>query len=125
MNGTWYGPVLEQWHSCNSAQYDGNHGANAILSVAMFDNVNLSINANIQTSPTFSCSYSGTHQMDGPNHVASGMFNCTNGKQGNWRTTEFTVTDRGLSLIGTGDWTQGTVSCQVKFLIGGYKHLTF
>ena len=123
MSGTWYGPVLEQWHSCNSGQYNGNHGANAIWSVAMFDNVNLSINVNIQTSPAFSCSYSGTHSMDGPNHAASGTFNCTNGKQGNWRTTELTLTERGLSLVGTGDWTQGTVSCQMRFLIGGYRHL--
>jgi hypothetical protein len=123
MNGTWYGPVLEQWHSCSDPGYNGNHGANAIWSVAMFDNVNLSINGNIQTTPSFSCSYTGTHSMDGPAHVAAGTFSCNNGKQGNWRTSEFTVTDRGLSLIGDGNWTQGGVSCQMKFLIGGYRHL--
>jgi hypothetical protein len=115
--------VLEQWYGCNDAQYNGNHGANATWSVALYDNVNLSINGNIQTSPAFSCSYSGTHAMSGPSHAASGTFTCTNGKRGNWHTTEFTVTERGLSLIGEGDWTQGSIACQMKFLLGGYRHL--
>jgi hypothetical protein len=123
MNGSWYGPVLEQWYGCNDPQYNGNHGANAIWSVALYDNVNLSINGNIQTSPAFSCSYSGVHAMSGADHAASGTFTCTNGKKGNWHTTEFTVTERGLSLIGEGNWTQGSISCQTKFLLGGYRHL--
>jgi hypothetical protein len=89
----------------------------------MFDNVNLSINGTIQTSPSFTCSYSGIHSMNGPSHFASGTFTCSNGKQGNWRTTEFSVTDRALSLIGEGNWTQQGVSCQMKFLVGGYRHL--
>ena len=125
MNGNWFGPVLEQWTGCNDSAYNGNHGANATWSVAMFDGVNLSINGNIQTSPAFSCSYSGTHTMVGSQHAAAGTFTCTNGKQGNWHTTDFQVTDRGLSLTGDGNWTQGGVSCQMKFLLGGYRHLPF
>lgn len=123
VNGAWYGPTLEQWYGCNDSAYNGNHGANAIWSVAMFDNINLSINGTIQTTPSFTCSYTATHSFSGPNHVASGTFTCSNGKQGSFRTTEFTVTDRGLSLIGEGNWTQQGISCQMKFLIGGYKHL--
>jgi len=123
MNGTWFGPVLEQWSGCSDSTYNGNHGANAIWSIALYDGVNLSINGNIQTSPSFTCSYSGMHVLDGSLHAASGTFNCSNGKQGNFTTTEFDVTDRGISLIGTGNWTQGGVSCQMQFLIGGYRHL--
>ena len=123
MSGAWYGPVLEQWYGCSDSAYNGNHGANATWSVALYDNTTLSINGNIQTSPAFSCSYSGTHAMNGPYHVASGTFTCTNGKQGTWRTSEFNVGDRGLSLIGDGNWTQAGVSCQMKFLLGGYRHL--
>ncbi len=89
----------------------------------MYDGINLSIYGSIQTSPAFNCSYTGNHAMSGPLHAASGTFNCTNGKQGNWHTTEFTVTDRGLSLIGEGDWRQGALTCQMKFLMGGYRHL--
>lgn len=123
MNGSWFGPVLEQWLGCSDPAYNGNHGANATWSVAMFDGINLSINGNIQTTPAFSCSYTGTHALIGPLHSAAGTFTCTNGKQGNWRTTEFQVSDRGLSLIGDGNWTQQGVSCQMKFLLGGYRHL--
>lgn len=123
LNGSWFGPVLEQWYGCSDAAYNGNHGANATWSVALYDNVNLSINGTIQTSPSFTCSYSGSHAMNGPVRAASGTFNCSNGKQGNWHTTEFTLTDRGLSLIGEGNWTQGPVACQMKFLLGGYRHL--
>jgi len=123
LNGSWYGPVLEQWYGCNDAQYNGNHGANAVWSVALYDNVILSINGTIQTSPSFSCSYSGSQVMNGATRAASGTFTCTNGKHGNWHTTDFTLTDRGLSLVGEGDWTQGSIACQMKFLLGGYRHL--
>jgi hypothetical protein len=123
INGSWFGPVLEQWSGCTDPAFNGNHGANVIWSVAMFDGVNLSINGNIQTTPAFSCSYSGTHALIGPQHAAAGTFTCTNGKQGDWRTTDFQVTDRALSLIGEGNWTQQGVSCQMKFLLGGYRHL--
>ena len=125
MNGSWFGPVLEQWHSCTNPAYNGNHGANATWSVAMFDNVNLSINGTIQTSPSFSCNYTGIHALQGSQHAASGTFNCSNSKQGTWSTTDFQVTERGLSLIGVGQWTQPSVgvSCQMKFILGGYRHL--
>jgi hypothetical protein len=123
INGTWYGPVLEQWSGCSDPAYNGNHGANAIWSVAMSDGFNLVIDGYIQTSPTFNCLYAGTHSLIGPQHNAAGTFNCTNGKQGNWRTTDFQIADRGLSLIGDGNWTQQGVSCQMKFLIGGFRHL--
>ena len=123
MNGAWFGPVLEQWQSCSDPAYNGNHGANATWSVAMFDDVNLSINGTIQTTPSFACSYTGIHALTGAQHAASGTFSCTNGKAGTWRTSEFTVTDRGLSLIGDGDWKQNGVSCRMKFLLGGYRHL--
>jgi hypothetical protein len=123
MNGAWFGPVLEQWSACNDSAYNGNHGANATWSVAMFDGVTLSINGTIETSPTFTCSYAGTHALIGSQHSAAGTFTCSNGKQGNWRTTDFQVTDRGLSLIGDGNWTQQGINCQMKFLLGGYRHL--
>lgn len=123
MNGTWYGPVLEQWSGCNDSAYNGNHGANAIWSVAMFDGANISINGSIQTSPSFSCSYSGMYVETGPQRAAGGAFTCSNGKQGNWHTTDFTVSERGLELTGEGNWTQSGVSCQMKFLLGGYRHL--
>ena len=123
MNGSWFGPVLEQWSGCNDPAYNGNHGANATWSVAMFDGVNLSINGNIQTSPAFQLQLHGHAYADRPAPCRVGTFTCTNGKQGNWRTTDFQVTDRGLSLIGDGNWTQQGVSCQMKFLLGGYRHL--
>lgn len=123
MNGAWFGPVLEQWYGCNDPAYNGNHGANATWSVAMFDGVNLSINGTIQTSPSFTCSYSGTHTLIGAQHAAAGTFTCSNGKQGNWRTTDFQVTERSLTLTGDGNWTQQGVGCQMKFLLGGYRHL--
>ena len=123
MNGSWFGPVLEQRHSCNDPAYNGNHGANATWSVAMFDDVNLSINGTIQTTPSFGCNYTGIHALQGSQHAASGTFTCTNGKQGSWRTTDFQVTERSLSLVGDGQWTQAGVSCQMKFLLGGYRHL--
>ena len=125
VNGSWFGPVLEQWHGCSDPAYNGNHGANATWSVSMFDGVNLSINGTIQTSPAFSCNYTGTHALSGPQHAASGTFSCSNGKQGSWRTTDFQVSERGLSLVGEGNWTQQGVSCQMKFLLGGYRHLPF
>lgn len=123
MNGAWFGPVLEQWSGCNDPAYNGNHGANATWSVAMFDGVNLSINGTIQTAPSFTCGYSGTHTLNGSQHAAAGTFTCSNGKQGAWHTTDFQVTERGLSLTGEGNWTQQGVACQMKFLLGGYRHL--
>jgi len=123
MNGTWFGPVLEQWYACNDPAYNGNHGANATWTVAMFDGVNLAVNGTIQTTPSFGCNYSATYSENGPQRAATGTFNCTNGKQGTWRTTDFQVSERGLSLTGDGAWTQQGVSCQMKFLIGGYRHL--
>ena len=123
INGSWFGPVLEQRYNCSDPAQHGNHGANAVWSVAMFDNVNLSINGNIQTPSPFSCTYSGSHAFQGSQRAASGTMTCSNGRTGTWRTTDFQVTDRGLSLVGDGQWTQGSVSCQVRFLIGGYRHL--
>jgi hypothetical protein len=123
INGTMYGPVLEQVSNCSNAVYNGNHGANAIWSVSMFDNVNLNINGNIQTAPPFNCSYTGTHAQSGATHSASGTFTCDNGKKGNWRATDMTITDRGITLIGDGNWSQQGLSCQMKFLIGGFRHL--
>lgn len=123
INGTWYGPVLEQVSNCSNSVYNGNHGANAIWSIAMFDGVNISINGNIQTAPPFNCSYTGTHALNGSTDSASGTFTCDNGKHGNWQTTQYTVTDRSFTLVGTGNWTQSGLSCQMKFLIGGFDHL--
>lgn len=123
INGAWFGPVLETWSSCSDPLYNGNHGANAIWTVAMHDGVNLSIDGNIQTNPSFNCRYTGTHSMNGASHTAAGTFSCSNGKQGNWRTTEFQVMDRALFLIGDGQWTQQGISCQMKFMLGGYRHL--
>ncbi|CAN5357914.1 hypothetical protein BH11PSE11_BH11PSE11_20080 [soil metagenome] len=123
MNGNWYGPVLEQWNNCTDAAYNGNHGANAIWTVGMYDGVSLIIVGNIQTTPGFTCTYSGTHALSGTTRAASGTFSCSNGKQGNWRTSEFQVTDRSLSLIGDGQWTQQGITCPMKFMLGGFRHL--
>lgn len=123
MNGTWYGPVLEQWSNCSNPAYNGNHGANAIWTVGMYDGVNLIINADIQTNPGFTCNYGGTHVLSGSSRAASGTFSCSNGKQGSWQTTEFQVTDRALSLIGAGQWTQQGINCEMKFMLGGFRHL--
>ncbi|MBP8298082.1 MAG: hypothetical protein KAX84_18370, partial [Burkholderiales bacterium] len=69
--------------------------------------------------------YTGTHALNGSQHAASGAFTCSNGKQGNWHTTDFQVSERGLSLVGEGNWTQQGITCQMKFLLGGYRHLPF
>ncbi len=124
INGTWFGPVLEQWSGCSDPAYNGNHGANAIWTVGLYDNVSLIVNGSIQTTPSFTCNYTGTQAFQGTQRGASGNFSCSNGKSGSWRTTEVQVSDRGLSMIGEGNWTQSGVSCQMKFLIGGYRHLT-
>jgi hypothetical protein len=123
VNGAWFGPVLEQWSNCSDPAYNGNHGANAIWQVAMSDGVNLSIYGNIQTNPGFNCSYTGIHSLIGSVHGAAGTFSCTNGKHGDWQTTEFQVMDRTLSLSGAGQWTQQGISCQMKFMLGGFRHL--
>ncbi|MES2932994.1 MAG: hypothetical protein V4805_05845 [Pseudomonadota bacterium] len=123
ISGTWYGPVLEQWSACSNAAYNGNHGANAIWTINMSGNANLVINGSIQTNPPFSCTYRGTHVLSGASHSAGGTFTCDNGKQGTWQTSQFQVSDRGLSLTGDAHWSQYGLTCQAKFLIGGFRHL--
>ena len=123
MNGSWFGPVLEQWSGCSDPAFNGNHGANATWTMAMFDGSNLTLNGTIQTTPSFTCSYTGGYAEYGTQRAAGGTFTCSNGKQGNWHTTDFQVTERALQLTGEGNWTQSGVSCLMKFLIGGYRHL--
>jgi len=89
----------------------------------MVDGGNLYIDGYIYTDPPFTCNYVGTHSLTGPTRSAAGTLNCSNGKQGTWQTTDFQLTERGLSLIGDGQWMQGEISCQMKFLLGGYRHL--
>jgi hypothetical protein len=114
VNGRWNGVDLERRSNCASAQNNGTRGTYAQFDVAADPNGGLTI---AQTGITgLNCSYFGRYETVAGSLVAQGTYSCTDGKQGDFRTTAIDAS--GISLdIQLSIQLRGSESCAIDGIL--------
>ena len=120
MGGTWNGANLERRSNCASAQNNGTRGTYAQWNVTV-DPVSNAFRILESGITGLSCTYTGVHRIAGNAHqVTDGIYTCTDGKQGTFRSTGILVAGTALS-IRLAIKLSGSETCDIDAIIGGSR----
>lgn len=120
LSGTWNGANLERRSNCAATQNNGTRGTYAQWSIAV-DPVSRALRIVEAGITGLSCTYTGTHRIAGNEHqVIDGIYTCTDGKQGTFRSTDVLVADTALS-IRLAIKLSGSETCDIDAIIGGSR----
>lgn len=115
--GRWNGVNLEARSNCTSPQNNGQRGTYAQFDIANDGGV-FTIAESAVTGLT--CTYNGTYSQDGTQRQAKGTYFCSDGKQGNFTTTGFSVTPTALQIRMDVKLT-GSESCTIDAIVSGSR----
>lgn len=115
--GRWNGANIERRSNCSSPQNNGQHGT-----YGQFDIANdAGVFTIFETAVTgLTCTYNGTYKQEGTQRGASGIYFCSDGKQGNFTATGFLVTPTEMQIRMDIKLT-GSESCTVDAILGGSR----
>lgn len=114
VNGRWNGVDLERRSNCAQAQNNGTRGTYAQFDVSADAAGGFSIAQSGITG--LNCSYSGRYETVGGRLAVEGTYSCTDGKQGDFRTTAMDA--RGISLdIQLAIQLRGSESCSIDAIL--------
>src|SRR5437868_4976071 len=115
--GRWNGPNLEQRSNCNASQNNGARGTYAQWD-ATLDHVSNRLSIQETGITGLSCTYSGDYRITG-NTIEwyNGAYTCTDGKTGNFHSTDFMVSDHAFSIRLATKLT-GSESCDIDAILG-------
>ena len=117
LDGRWNGVNLENRSSCASAQNNGQRGTYAQFEIGTAGG----LFTMAETAVTgLTCTYNGKYTQDGTHRQASGTYTCSDGKQGNFSTTGFLLTDTQMQIRMDIKLT-GSESCTIDGIISGSR----
>ncbi len=121
ISGTWYGPDLERRSNCLASQNNGSRGTYAQWD-ATLDSVGQTLKI-IQTGITgLACTYTGSYRLTGNTlEWYDGSYQCSDGKTGNFHSTDFMVSAHAFSIRLATKLT-GTESCDIDAILGGSRY---
>jgi hypothetical protein len=117
LDGRWNGANLERRSNCTSPQNDGQRGTYAQYDIGINDGL-FTISETAVTGLT--CTYNGTYTQDGTRRHAAGTYSCSDGKRGDFTTTDFLVTATEMQ-IRMDIKLNGTESCTIDAIVGGSR----
>jgi hypothetical protein len=115
--GRWNGANIERRSNCTSAQNNGQHGTYGQLDIANDAGV-FTIAETAVTGLT--CTYNGTYKQDGIQRSATGVYFCSDGKQGSFTTTHILLTPTEMQIRMDIKLT-GSESCTIDSILGGSR----
>ena len=120
VSGTWNGANLERRTNCTASQNNGSRGTYAQWVVTR-DSVGDQLRIQETGITGLSCTYSGPYRLVG-NQVEwyDGTYSCTDGKTGNFHSTEVFANRTALSIRLAIKLT-GSESCDIDAIIGGSR----
>lgn len=115
--GRWNGANIERRSNCSSPQNNGQHGT-----YGQFDIANdAGVFTIFETAVTgLTCTYNGTYKQDGTQRSASGVYFCSDGKQGSFAATGFLLTPTEMQIRMDIKLT-GSESCTIDAILGGSR----
>ena len=118
--GTWNGANLERRSNCASSANNGTRGTYAQWVVTL-DTVGDRLRIQETGITGLSCTYAGSHRYVGNRQEwYDGTYSCTDGKTGNFSSTDIQVTSTALSIRLAIKLT-GSESCDIDAIIGGSR----
>ena len=117
LDGRWNGANLEKRSNCAAAQNNGTRGTYAQWDIGTSGGL-FTISEAAVTGLT--CTYNGRITQTGTQRHASGTYSCSDGKQGNFDTTGFIVSDTQMQIRMSIQLT-GSESCTIDAIVEGAR----
>ena len=118
--GAWNGANLEQRSNCSAPQNNGNRGTYAAYDVS-FDPLAGTMGINETAITGLTCSYIGAYDdTDRFRPTWTGTYNCSDGKTGNFQSTNVLATPNEMSVRLSIKLT-GSETCDVNSIVGGSR----
>jgi hypothetical protein len=118
--GRWNGTNLERRSNCASSQNNGTRGTYAQWD-ATLDHVGGTISIQETGVTGLACTYTGSYRLAGVTiEWYDGSYQCTDGKTGNFHSTEFMVSDHAFAIRLATKLT-GSESCDIDAILGGNR----
>jgi hypothetical protein len=118
--GRWNGPNLEQRSNCTASQNNGTRGTYAQWD-ATLDHVSHTLRIQETGITGLSCTYAGSYRLNGnTTEWYDGAYQCTDGKTGNFHSTDFMVSEHAFSIRLATKLT-GTETCDIDAILGGNR----
>lgn len=114
VNGRWNGVDLERRSNCTNAQNDGTRGTYAQFDVAADPGGGFTIAQSGITG--LECSYFGRYEPGAAGLAVQGTYSCSDGKQGDFRTTAIDVSGTSLDIQLTIQL-RGSESCAIDGIL--------
>ena len=114
VNGRWNGVDLERRSNCAGEQNNGTRGTYAQFDVSTDGAGGFSIAQSGITG--LNCSYSGRYETAGGQLAVAGAYSCTDGKQGDFRTTAIDASAISLDIQMTIQL-RGSERCSIEALL--------
>ena len=120
IGGQWNGPNLERRSNCAASQNNGTRGTYAQWD-ATLDRVGQTLTIQETGLTGLSCTYTGSYRLNG-NAIEwyDGSYHCSDGKTGNFHSTDFMVSAHAFSIRLATKLT-GTESCDIDAILGGNR----
>ena len=120
LGGTWNGANLERRSNCAATQNNGARGTYAQW-VVTHDSVSEQLRIQETAITGLTCTYTGNHRVSGNRHEwHDGTYSCSDGKTGNFNSTDISVSRHALSIRLAIKLT-GSESCDIDAIIGGSR----
>jgi hypothetical protein len=120
ISGRWNGTNLEQRSNCAATQNNGARGTYAQWD-ATLDHVSQMLRIQETGITGLSCTYTGSYRVNGnTTEWYDGSYECTDGKTGNFHSTDFMVSDHAFSIRLATKLT-GSESCDIDAILGGNR----
>ncbi len=120
ISGRWNGPNLEQRSNCAATQNNGARGTYAQWD-ATLDHVSHTLRIQETGITGLSCTYTGSYRLNGnATEWYDGAYQCTDGKTGNFHSTDFMVSEHAFSIRLATKLT-GSETCDIDAILGGNR----
>lgn len=120
VGGAWNGADLEKRTNCTATQNNGTRGTYAEYDVTV-DRNNSTLGITQIGITGLQCTYTGGYKADPDSRPTwTGHYSCTDGKTGDFTSTEILATSHAMSIRLTIKLT-GSESCDIDAILGGSK----
>ncbi len=118
--GSWQGAIIETRSSCTQAQNNGGRATYGQYDINMNGGTTGAIAITLSGVTGLQCNYTGNYFTNGARLMADGTLSCSDGKRGNWQSTNMLVTAKSMSLEFAVQL-DTTETCMIAAILGGSR----
>lgn len=118
--GSWQGAIIETRSNCTQAQNNGGRATYGQYDINLNGGTTGAIAITLSGVTGLQCNYTGNYFTNGARLMANGTLSCSDGKRGNWQSTNMLVTAKSMSLEFAVQL-DTTETCTIAAILGGSR----